>query len=695
MTEEKQFIIVCPRCRTEYRVNSEITGKKVACKRCQETFIAVHKNSPLSSPPRLGELAVKYNLITSAQLADAISAQHGEASDSARKSIEAVLLEKGLLTEAQIETLKLTDLFRKANQMSRRLGALAVEKRMITETDLRAALEKQAALFKETKTIRFVKDILFEEGLLTAADQDELVSAMSGEPPAPAKPAQTIPEEEAASTSEVKRFYDLVASEDRMSAVLQPKTAQAPVLPSVAMRLLLKENGITHGIIEDDEFKSILSAKKDPTVPILIARGTPPKPGVNASVTYHFDTNQKIGTLGAQGAIDFKNKGEVPFVRQGDLLVEKTPAQPGVPGFDIFGKVLSAPPVSDTKLLVGAGAELSEDKLKIYAKAAGQPKISFGGRIAVMSELVVRGDVDLKSGHIDFEGNVKVTGTIQNGFHVKCANLEAKEIMGAKITATGTVSTTGGIIGADIKAQGDVKAKYIKHATLSTFGDVIVQKEITDSSINTSGACRITRGKILSSEISAKQGVEAVDIGTDLSAPCRLTVGVDDHIEAEMARIREAVDRRRSRLETTNREINSLDTRQQEIHRIIAETAQVQDRALVKQRSLKQQLDTLSFPDDEEKRKDLNVEIAALGEKAKEAEKSLGALFDQQDELTQQTDGLQNQAEQIQDDILELNNELESIRQWANTGGGPGEPAGKSADRWCRGPSSRVPIPGH
>ena len=134
-----------------------------------------------------------------------------------------------------------------------------------------------------------------------------------------------------------------------------------------------------------------------------------------------------------------------------------------------------------------------------------------------------------------------------------------------------------------------------------------------------------------------------------------------------MARIREAVDRRRSRLETTNREINSLDTRQQEIHRIIAETAQVQDRALVKQRSLKQQLDTLSFPDDEEKRKDLNVEIAALGEKAKEAEKSLGALFDQQDELTQQTDGLQNQAEQIQDDILELNNELESIRQWANS----------------------------
>ena len=662
MSEEKQFAIVCPKCGTEYRVPPEIHGKRVACKRCGETFTASRRDASPGRPPRLGELAVKFNLITHQQLAEALA---GKQTDNAA-DLESVLLEKKLLTAAQIETLKLTDLFSKANQKSRQFGALAVKREMVTEADLNAALEKQAALFRETKTIRRVQDILIEEGHLSEADRNALVAAMDGPTAEPAGENVAAPEKEEALPDEIKRFFTLSVSEDKMSASLQPKTDQAPSVSTAAVKAFLKSNGIVHGIIEDDDLAARLSAPSAADTPIVVAKGTPPVPGVDAVIKHHFATDQKIGTLGAQGHIDFKDKGDVPFVRQGDLLLEKVPPIPGNPGIDVCGDVSTPAAPADAKLLFGTGTQLSEDKLKVYAKTDGQPKISLGGRISVVSDLVINGDVDLKTGHIDFEGDVKITGTIQSGFHVKGANISAKEIMAAQVVTSGSITTTGGIIGAVIKAQGEVKTKYIKQTTLSTFGDVIVQKEIMDSNVNTSGACLITRGKILSSEISAKQGIEAADIGTDLSSPCRLAVGVDDHIEAELEGLENAMGRRRERLEKMQEQIEILEGEEQSIHKKIADLAQVQDRSLVEQRALKKELETLP-PDDEENRRQLDDRIAALAIRAHEAENTLGELFDKQDIVTQKVEDIQAQAEQIQDDILELQHESEAIRHWAKS----------------------------
>jgi uncharacterized protein (DUF342 family) len=274
--------------------------------------------------------------------------------------------------------------------------------------------------------------------------------------------------------------------------------------------------------------------------------------------------------------------------------------------------------------------------------------------------------VDLKSGHIDFEGDVKITGTIQSGFNVKAANVEAKEIMAAQVTASGDVVTTGGVIGASIKAQGQIKAKYIKQSNLSTFGDILVQKEITDSDIYTSGACRVERGKILASEISAKQGIIAADIGTELSSPSRLIVGVDDHIEAETEGIQNAISRRQNRLEKIETNIAAIDTEQQDIHKKIAEMAQVQDRALVQQRDLKKGLDELSG-EDSEKRQELEKAIESLGKQAQDAENSLGDFFEKQDDLALKTEKLQQETEQVNEDIYELKYELDAIRHWAKS----------------------------
>ncbi len=663
MSEEMQISIVCPQCLTEYRIPTDIAGKKVTCKRCGNIFTATLGKPSSPSTPPLGTLAVKYNLITREQLSEVLTALSQVPSEGDSATLESLLLGKGLLTAAQIETLKLTEELGKVSQSSRRFGDLAIKKGLISEALLKEAFEKQAMLFKKAKTVRHVKDIFLEEGHLNKTDHDTLMAELDK---SPSDKTGKEPEKETVSTAEIVQHYDLVISEDQMTAALKAKVSEPAAVSLSAVRLMAKSQGIVHGVLDEEALAFGLAQSKDLETPVVIARGTPVTPGRDATLQYHFSKDQKIGTLGSHDKIDFKNKGEVPFVHQGDLLLEKIPAVPGKPGFDIFGKELKPPPPSDLKLLFGSGVELSEDRLKLHAKVDGQPKLSVGGRLSVVSDLVINGDVDLKTGHVDFGGNVKITGTIQSGFHVNGADVEAKEIMGAQVIASGTVSATGGIIGAVIKAQGDVKAKYIKHANISTFGDVVVIKEITDSNINTSGACRLDRGKILSSEISAKQGIQAVDIGTDLSTPCRLTVGVDDHIEAETEGLRAAISRREENLGKIDNEISTMERKQQEIHKEIAELAQVQDQALLKQRALKQRLDGLP-DDDSEKRPEIENAIRSREQGAQQAEKALGSLFDKQDELTHRTEKLQQEAEQIKDDIYELKHELDAIHHWAKS----------------------------
>ena len=691
MAEEERKKISCPHCGTTYQVPTILIGKTVVCKKCNESFIA-SESSPPNTPSQLGNLAVKYKLITPEQLTHALSIQAETEASGQPYPLENILLDKKMLSPQHLQLLHLTIDFMKACQVAKEFGKFAVEKGIVSQEQVQTALQKQAALFKEKKTIKYMKDLLVEDGAISKEDRDALVLELeatnkdAGTPSeqndaSPVKAlddtddqAQGTPAEETEqddsllieAIKEIKPHCDISVSEDRMTAVLSLKKTFPGASPETIHGLMANHN-ISFGIIDDAAIAAYLGADPLPEAPLEIAKGTAPETGTDGTLAYHFATNQKIGSIGAQGKIDFKDKGEVPYVHKGDLLVEKIPPQEGAPGKDVYGEPIPPDKPGDVKIRFGSGVELSEDALKAHAKADGQPKLSFGGRVSVMSDLEINGDVDLKSGHVDFEGNVKVTGTVQSGFRVKCAALTAKEIMSAEVFASGDVTTTGGIIGATIQAQGDVKAKYIKNANITTYGDIIVEKEVTDAKITASGTCRVTRGKILTAEISAKQGVEAIDIGTDVSSPCRLTVGVDEHIETEIARIESNLDpliKKRSRFQKA---IDKMDEEQHVVHQKIAEMAQVQDRSLVEQRSLQGKLDELALPADSEDRKKLEGAIKALGEKAVNADASLGELFDKQDKLTADTETAQDQISQLEEQIDELNHEREAITAWAKT----------------------------
>ena len=468
------------------------------------------------------------------------------------------------------------------------------------------------------------------------------------------------------SETEHESGLNLSVSENALTAYIRLRGDSPPSTSIKEVKDFLKQRRIIYGIVDDSLINGFFEDEALQKKGLKIAEGIPPKPGTDASVKYYFDIDHlKVGGAKAGGAVDFKDRGEIPHVKKGDLLAEKTPMIKGQPGIDVYGNPIPAPETRDMRLRCGGGAELAEDGLKVFAKTHGQPKCSFGGKISVFSEYKISGDVGLATGHIDFDGNVDVAGAVQDGFRVRGGSLKAKEILKADIEVTGDVRVSGGIIGARIRARGEVKAKYIENANIEVFGDVIAEKDIIGSEILASGACKVVRGKIISSMITAKQGIVAQDIGTQISKPCRLKAGAQDHIEKEVKGIHHALSRRRERLEELRSRRQALEQEELETHREMAELAQVQDRAMVEQRSLREETEDLRKKGKKEQLVQAENRVKELDAKIKTADEATNRLFDKQDQLLQDKTDIQKRIKNMEGEIEELNAEKQAIVEYA------------------------------
>ncbi|MBN1932029.1 MAG: DUF342 domain-containing protein [Desulfobacterales bacterium] len=459
---------------------------------------------------------------------------------------------------------------------------------------------------------------------------------------------------------------EFFVSERGMKATVRIKRPIEPIIAKRQIKDFLLKKAIIYGILDDIEINRFFEKKLPESQIFEIAKGKPPEQGKDASIKYYFDKNpRKIGVVNSGGNIDFKDRGEVPYVKSGDLLAEKVPILKGNPGIDIYGNSVEPKEIKDIKLRCGTGTQLSEDGLKVFALVHGQPKISFNDKISVLTEYKIEGDIGLETGHINFDGNVDVKGTIQNGFRVKGFNIWAMEIGAAEIDAAGDIDVSGGIIGANIKAQGRIRAKFIKGAKISAYGNIIVEKEIVDSEINTSGACRVLKGKIISSVMAAKKGVTAIDIGSEVSNPCQLNVGVEEHIEKEINGIKDEILIRKNKLEKLQTMVSVSETRQQDIHKEITALAQVQDRAMVSRRTLENEMKALQEQGEGETFAQAENELKELAATAKRADEAINKLFEKQDQLFNSGAEIQKKIKEIHEEMDELRSQRNAIVTWS------------------------------
>ena len=636
----------------------------------------------------LGKLAIKHKFAQPDQIKQALLLQQKEKNEGKNNLFGSILVRMGLIDQKQLDFLLSIQMMMQQRKLDRQFGALAVKNDFIQEEDVERALDEQEKIFKEHQSVRLIGEILVKWGKLEPGQRDDILerqqrlakfSAAPPEEPAKEKPIDEKPapaedreqaEKESSQNDKVNdvldNLFSINISPDGMNASITPVRPIPDSITVEALKVFLQENYVAHGLLEDEALEEFLRERARSGHPFEIAQGTPPQPGKDASIQYHFDTDPlRVGTIKEGGNIDFKDKGEIPQVKEGTLLAERIPPEEGTPGTSVSDKPIPPPKPQNVKLRKGKGAKISSDGLQLFAEAGGRPELSADGKVYVFSEHKINGDVDLKTGHVDFEGGIQVNGSIKRGFRVRGGSLAANEIIGAEIDIKGDIAVTGGIIGANIRLGGNLRARYIHKTRIETYGDVVVDKEVIDADIEGSGAFIVKSGPVLSSKIIAKKGIEVLQVGSKTSNPCNLIAGTEDRVNNEISKIQQQIEELVKVKEDLEKQIEVLEHKKLDISIKLGEEAQYQDKSSVKKRQLEEKMPLILKEGNEEKKKKIGQILSALNKEIKDREVVLEGFFAKEDEINSKIEDYNKRIEEIDSQVEEIKGEIDHLKEWA------------------------------
>jgi uncharacterized protein len=645
----------------------------------------------------LTKIAFANKLIDKTQLAKAYSIQKKLEESGNKIAIDEIFLKYKMIPEALIKDLQTAT----KRSIGKGFGSRALKKGFVTKSQIEVALDLQAKEFQKKHSCRFLEDIMVDQGMITEEQRQIVIKAMehienkesdsvtttvsgvevddnqkladNGSRNESFRQDDNVNEQifeegqQVALNGNYKRGkIQLIVSENKLEAKVIATGDLSKPFTMEEVNYLLEDAGINYERVDETKVEAFLKIMSNENNELVVARGEQATPGRDAVITYFFKSNYlNAGRINEDGTIDYKDRGVVPHVNAGDLIAEKIPAQAGKDGFDVYGRPISFPAPEDKTLTFDSGVELSKDGLKAFAKFEGQPNMTVTGKLSVFDEFNVKGDVDYRTGNIEFNGNINVDGVVKDGFSVRGGNLTVKEIQKAEIYLKGNLTVNGGIFGAAIQTEGQVFAKYIKDANIKSYGDVVVDKEILNSKVRTSSKCVIERGKIISSLVTAKEGIEAKEIGTDVSSPCTIKVGQDEHIRKVIQGFDFKIQQRKEEIEEEQTYYEKLLEEQRKLHKKLSEFAQAQDRAQVLEKTLSVKMKGAEEQKMEDEIPKINVVIDKIRKKIKEIGKEIEDVFSEQERFVEDISISMTKIENGINEIEKLSKEKGDVVEWS------------------------------
>ncbi len=620
----------------------------------------------------IGKLAIHYKFLDNKLFNRAQSLQKKEIGSGLQTTLKEIFIKHEILSTEQMEMMYLAkDLITKRRE-EKRFGAIAVEKGLLTAENLENALIVQE---QSGENYREIGQILVEEEILTNEQRNETLEIQK-------KIIVALP-----ALNEIKEHLENIKktvvkkdrqkdekkvthkemfiniSDNKMLAVLDLSNTYEEICVDDVCQLLNLYD-IKFGVIEDKEINEFLTYKDIGVKTFIVAKGKKEIDAEPSETTYHFQTRDlTAGELQDDGKMDFKKRGGIPHVEEGHLLAERTEARIGKPGVDIFGENIEIGTVEENFFQCGTGTFMDEKNLKIFAQLSGEPRLSFNGTVSVYKEYLVDNDVGYETGHIDFDGNVVVAGKVNTDFEVKGINISAQEVLGAKIEAEGDVHVEGGIIGGDIKAQGKVTAKYVKDSRILSIGDIIIEKEIIDSNIETSGVCITQNGNILFSEIVASKGVSAINIGSATSKPSRIEVGTKKNSENLISEINGREKKHHDLIKKLHLEQENMVDMQRIMLNVVQEIEEDRNKNITEKGSVETMMVRMKkkskreLPRGGELMKYFDSKIVA-------AEETISTLLNDGEMHNEKIEGIGKNIKDEWNEVAKLEREIEEIRNW-------------------------------
>ena len=287
----------------------------------------------------------------------------------------------------------------------------------------------------------------------------------------------------------------------------------------------LVEKGVYFGI-DEDVLSSVVKQKRYGEN-ICIARWVPPVDGVDGTVKFLFDKDSVIAPVEDEhGTVDYKNLGIVKNIYRGTPIAEISMPTEGTPGTDISGKTIGQHIGVPAHVNIGAGTTLSEDGTAIVADLDGNLRFS-GNAFVVEEELIIKNDVDVSSGNIDFIGNIIIKGNVLEGYTVSSKrNITINgTVTSATIKASGDVNIKLGSINSTIECGGSVKLGFCENSNIRAEHDVEAATFVGGEVYAGNNIIASGKGVMMGGKYTALKNIEASVIGSEGYAKTLITLG--------------------------------------------------------------------------------------------------------------------------------------------------------------------------
>ncbi|GEL77046.1 hypothetical protein TMU01_12810 [Tenuibacillus multivorans] len=187
-----------------------------------------------------------------------------------------------------------------------------------------------------------------------------------------------------------------------------------------------------------------------------VAKGLKPQSGENGWVEYKVDINPQNGLVeGEDGKVDFRESKLIPTVEKGEFIAVIHPPKPGIPGVTVTNEPLPAPQTFPIKLSTGKG--IAEVDQQLVATESGRPSIEQRGQLvkaAIVPKLLHRGNVNLSSGNIRFNGDVEIIGEVEENMLVEADGeiFVHKSTSYASLTTSNSIVVKGNVVSSELEA---------------------------------------------------------------------------------------------------------------------------------------------------------------------------------------------------------------------------------------------------
>lgn len=323
----------------------------------------------------------------------------------------------------------------------------------------------------------------------------------------------------------------LGAAQLKLFAFITVFDAEHTIPPSELIDLLAK-----HGVKEGVDLEEIArfcskAAMGINQEEVLIAVGDEPTRGKDGwlELTVKTGNDGAEFTEDAKGNVDLRTFQSFTNVEAGQQIGIIHPPEFGAPGTTVQGEDLPALEGKPLKLRAGDGVELSPDGGSAIATVAGRVVFD-GNTLSIAEEFVVRGDVDLKVGNIDFNGVVEIKGDVLDDFNIRASKgIRVSGAVGAcRLESDGPVEigSMAGLGRGLIRCRGDLRANYLNQVLVECWGNVEVKQEIRNSIVKSTKVVISERGTISGGETVALDGIEAKHFGSISGIKTKLTAGV-------------------------------------------------------------------------------------------------------------------------------------------------------------------------